>query len=390
MLRDKKRKSKIRKNAEQEAARANLHKHDTFPVYHPYRSTATGAHRNSFGSDAARAGEDRKGLLAPPLPQVVGTSTSSSSSTIAGQQQPYLYDGRVHVASLAMHGVGAGQDRFTRLSPPTSAAARRIASSSYNYPRERSSEAVAYARTSTEPRSRYDGLLSNNANNASGSSSNPATVMASAGLNLVPTMSTQELDSYAFSTAMTNYGSFRALSPTEPDTMRNHTTASQRHLGTTGGYEPLASPTSHLAPQHRQHRERSEFRNLEPDANPNTTLALGLGGYEPTNLSVSPSVASPGYATSMPALVGSRAPSSTCSRASASPVSPKQHHPHQLDDGTLWSSAPATAVTLNSQLAYRHQGASDKTNPVAQWPPSHQIHLPVANHHLVSLYTPHT
>nr|QBH67454.1 C6 transcription factor [Ustilago esculenta] len=277
VLRDKKRQSKLRKNAEQEAARTNFHQHDTFPAYHPYRSAIV-ASRNTFGSD------DRVGLQPPPLPHVGG----STSSLVP----PYLYDGKYSSTStvgVGLFDVGAGLNGSRRPSIKGLLAGRTVSSGVACAPKQ---SLEGYTRSS-EPQSCYDAVID--------SLSDP-NFSTSLNINTAPTTTTTAFATLTFSDA----NSFR---PDETDIGVRY---AQRYIGAAAfipqsEYE-VASP---IYPECFD-RERSSI----------------------STISGSPSVASPSYIASLPAL--ECRPSSSVSGASASPTSIHPETTPQHDDASHW------------------------------------------------------
>lgn len=310
VLRDKKRQSKARKNAEQEAARANFHKHDTFPAYHPYRSNgsvASAHHRNSVGDS-----DDRNSLHAPPLPHVATAAPSSSSAAVSSSSsvlQPYLYDARYQsgtAAATALFDIGAGLSGSRRPSLTNT----RSGPAGYAYPRKQSIDGYARA---AEPRSRYDALIpSNDASWGAGLSvvTPPAPVLPASTLEAFPSAHAHTFRTHTATTGATD---------DTGDRYRYVGAAAFAPQPSTAEYE-LGSPTYNCTQGGYFDRERSSA--WEPN-----TCTLG---------SVSPSVASPSYLPPMPAL--ERAPSSSGSGASASPVSHSaETTPPHHDDAALWN-----------------------------------------------------
>nr|CDI55413.1 c6 transcription factor [Melanopsichium pennsylvanicum 4] len=201
ILRDKKRQSKQRKNAEQEAARTSLCKHDTIPAYHPYRSNDASVNRNSFSSSLSVPNDARVGLQAPPLPQV----TASSSSVL----QPYLYDNRypstsTSTAASSLFDVGTSLNGSRRMCLTTLTAGVRSlpTNGTYTYPRKQSMEDHTRA---AEPRCRQNGAIGTmSGTNGSGESDLNLVSTASAINTATPTQNGFAIPSLASS------NSFRA------------------------------------------------------------------------------------------------------------------------------------------------------------------------------------
>lgn len=156
VLREKKRVSKLRRTAEQEKARSNFHKTDTFPVYHPYRCPNSAAAVN-IGSTSRSSvveeggGNDRTVMLAAsalPLPQV-GCDTTSASV-----MQPYVYGGTSGgmgasgsgVGTFGYFDIGAGGGS-RRASVSAAAGSARVPGAGYTYPRKPSFEASTHTST---------------------------------------------------------------------------------------------------------------------------------------------------------------------------------------------------------------------------------------------------
>ncbi|SPO32391.1 uncharacterized protein UTRI_02948 [Ustilago trichophora] len=390
VLRDKKRQSKARKNAEQEAARVNFHKHDTFPAYHPYHTSTTSttsAHRNSFSATDDNTNNrvvGGIGLLAPPLPPQASASAGSASSVL----QPYTgYDGRYATSSSstaasanALFDVGAGLSGSRRPSLTSSAVARNMTNGgSYAYPRKQSLEGYTRA---AEPRSRYDTFIGggNNNNNTSSFSSAESTSFNAAndvGLSMVTPTTTTSIpleSAHVFPSAQSH--TFRTPEPSDKPY--------RYYLGGASAFVP--HPCSSSCESYEQ--PSPTYPAYQPGNNSNN-----VGGYfdypggarersatppyeiNPNlhSVSVSPSsVASPtSYLNTMPGL--ERAPSSTGSGASASPASHNTGgmSPGIHDEASLWSSTGghvtaavgsggmqngAGGYVQNHSFGYRHQG----------------------------------
>ncbi len=320
VLRDKKRRSKQRKTAEQEAARANLNNHDAFPAYHPYRGVPAAAHAgSSFDAEVPRSNEQRIGLHAPPLPAV---STAGFATT-----QPFAYDTRypsTSTAANALFDVGAGLTGSRRQSTTTLMGARAY------------SRKPDYARAG-EPRPRacepVVGALAETSSFAGG-----------LGLSMMhgqtggPAFDTH--DYMAVASGPAGYGSFRAFA--------NEANAAER-----------------LAPRY------SAPFGAQPDAvaSPYTPqpgeLRATPAPFE-SAVSVSPTAGSPTFGVAVPPL--ERASSSAGSGASASPASHgPEATPHQ-ELASLWADArPPTYGQDHFRGAYDANPVYAEHNTHADW-----------------------
>lgn len=319
VLRDKKRRSKQRKTAEQEAARANLNNHDAFPAYHPYRGVPTAAHAGSIDAEVPRSNEQRIGLHAPPLPAV---STAGFATT-----QPFAYDTRypsTSTAANALFDVGAGLTGSRRQSTTTLMGARAY------------SRKPDYARAG-EPRPRacepVVGALAETSSFAGG-----------LGLSMMhgqtggPAFDTH--DYMAVASGPAGYGSFRAFA--------NEANAAER-----------------LAP-----RYSAPFgAQLDAVASPYTPqpgeLRATPAPFE-SAVSVSPTAGSPTFGVAVPPL--ERASSSAGSGASASPASHgPEATPHQ-ELASLWADArPPTYGQDHFRGAYDANPVYAEHNTHADW-----------------------
>lgn len=335
ILREKKRQSKQRKNAEQEAARANLHTHDTFPAYHPYRNvglaTQSGAYRN--GSFASSIVEDinnqrvSSGVVgmpnAPALPQ---TSSVLQPYQLPQQQQSsgsgtYFYDGRYQAApstststaANALFDVGAGLN-----------SAPRRPSVMAPYTRKQSFEATAVTTTTTadgwsrasEPRSSF----SSSSSSTSSYRYDTIPTSTAGGLNIL-TPNPNPLPSISASTSY-----YTTTFPPETEPQRYMSAFASPHpSSSSAGFEhtspPIATPTSTQSTGYFE--AQTEFR---PPSTSNSSSPFDQQHQQQQySQSLSPhSVTSPSHLSTAPHL--ERAPSSTDSRSAASPDASPHHN----------------------------------------------------------------
>ncbi|KAJ1019964.1 hypothetical protein NDA16_004245 [Ustilago loliicola] len=324
ILREKKRRSKQRKNAEQEAARANFHEHDTFLAYHPYRNTDVPAQPGSFwnGSFASsviddinsqRVGAGRGGMPnAPALPQ---TSVLQLYQPQQQSSAACFYDGRYQAGQStstganALFDVGAGLNGASRrpsVMTPYAARKQSLEATSVT-----TAAASAWSRAS-EPRCsvssstssyRYDTMLSD-------------ATTTSGGLNiLTPTPNT----SY-----YTNQATFR----TEPEPQRYMSAFAPQPCFENQTSPPLPTPApTQLTGGYFDHNRNGE--GFRPSSS--SPLETTNQHYSQQSLSPNSTVASPCYLATLPSL--ERAPSSTDSRSAASPETCPQH---TEDNHAVW------------------------------------------------------
>ncbi|SNX82117.1 uncharacterized protein MEPE_00823 [Melanopsichium pennsylvanicum] len=353
ILRDKKRQSKQRKNAEQEAARTSLCKHDTIPAYHPYRSNDASVNRNSFSSSLSVPNDARVGLQAPPLPQV----TASSSSVL----QPYLYDNRypstsTSTAASSLFDVGTSLNGSRRMCLTTLTAGVRSlpTNGTYTYPRKQSMEDHTRA---AEPRCRQNGAIGTmSGTNGSGESDLNLVSTASAINTATPTQNGFAIPSLASS------NSFRA--EIEDNRYPRYMGAASFIPHPQSEYE-MASPTYHLSQSSNTRDFEDDHQRQQQQQHHHHHHSRYQHGYSHTCTathregSVSPSLASPSYLAAMPAL--ERAASSAGSGVSASPASHdiETSAQQQHDDSSLWSGNGLSRVNVHEDVAqqfvYRHQ-----------------------------------
>lgn len=341
VLRERKRRSKQRRSAEQEAARDTFHTHDLFPAFQPYRNSngVGAAHRNSFGAAGASIPhpEDRSGgSQAPPLPQVL-----SGSSGV----QPHLYDGRYISSGVSaptgLFDVGAGlAGRRPSLTTSFSAPARP--SINVYQPRKQSLLETSYQRGHEQ--------------NALGLNVAAATA---------PMAATSPIESQTWlGPTSTSYASFRPAAP--------QAQVQTRYMGafipSSDSYE-LPSPTY----------SSSTYLGNESNS-AGSTNGSGSGGgdyFRAADPSSTLGVSSPTYTAIMPALV--RAPSSTGSGASAfSPETSPQH-----DDASLWSSQGSAHAQMPEYVQTQYACKPEPTTPSVDangkvWDPAFYMSAPNA------------